>query len=115
MGAFAVGQVIVLPFPFSDLSQQKNRPALLLADAERGDWVLCQITSNPFMDSRAVELTELDFSTGGLQRISYARPGKLFTAHQSLILHTAGKLTPSSFHKTRNAVIALLQESPLSK
>lgn len=113
MGAFTVGQVIVLPFPFSDLSRQKNRPALLLADAEHGDWVLCQITSNPFMDSRAVELTSQDFSAGGLQRTSYARSGKLFTANQSLMLYAAGKLTLSSFHKTRNAVIALLQESPL--
>jgi mRNA interferase MazF len=42
MGAFTTGQVVILPFPFSDLSQQKNRPALLLADVGRGDWVLCQ-------------------------------------------------------------------------
>jgi hypothetical protein len=34
MGAFARGQVITLPFPYSDLSAQKLRPALLLADHE---------------------------------------------------------------------------------
>ena len=34
MGTLKAGQVVVLPFPFSDLSQQKLRPALLLADAE---------------------------------------------------------------------------------
>ncbi len=49
MGAFAAGQVIVVPFPFSDLSAQKYRPALILADAGRGDWVLCQITSIHFL------------------------------------------------------------------
>jgi len=48
MGAFAAGQVVVLPFPFSDLTRNKFRPALLLADARRGDWIACQITSNAF-------------------------------------------------------------------
>jgi mRNA interferase MazF len=82
MGAFASRQVILLPFPFSDLSASKLRPALVLADAGKGDWVLCQITSNPFADPLAVELKDPDFSAGGLQRVSYARPGKLFTAHE---------------------------------
>lgn len=47
MGAFAAGQVVLLPFPFSDLTRSKLRPALLLADAGRDDWIACQITSNP--------------------------------------------------------------------
>lgn len=49
MGSFATGQVVLLPFPFSDLSRSKYRPAAILADAGRGDWVLCQITSNPYV------------------------------------------------------------------
>ncbi len=77
MGAFASRQVILLPFPFSDLSASKLRPALVLADVGKGDWVLCQITSNAYTDPSAVELNAPDFSAGGLQRVSYARPGKL--------------------------------------
>jgi mRNA interferase MazF len=42
MGAFAAGPVVVLPFPFSDLTRNKLRPALLLADAGRGNWIACQ-------------------------------------------------------------------------
>lgn len=72
MGAFAAGQVVVVPFPFSDLSRSKYRPALLLADAAKGDWIACQITSNPYADLRAVEITSEDFVIGGLQRTSYA-------------------------------------------
>ena len=49
----AVGKVILVPFPFSDLSQSKLRPAVVLADAGRGDWVLCQVTSNPYGDPSA--------------------------------------------------------------
>jgi mRNA interferase MazF len=72
----------LLPFPYSDLSAQKMRPALLLADAGRGDWVLCQITSKPYADSYAIELTQTAFEQGSLQRISYARPSKLFTGNR---------------------------------
>ena len=56
MGAFAAGQVVLLPFPFSDLTQSKSRPALLLASVGRGDWIACQITSNPYADPLAIEL-----------------------------------------------------------
>ena len=50
----AAGAVVLVRFPFSDLSQTKLRPAVVLADAGRGDWILCQVTSNPYGDPRAV-------------------------------------------------------------
>ena len=75
------GAVVLVRFPFSDLSATKRRPAAVLADAGRGDLVLVQITSNPYADDRAVELTDASFASGSLDRTSYARPGKLFTAN----------------------------------
>jgi hypothetical protein len=67
------------------------RPALVLADAGRNDWLLCQITSQPFADARAVTLVDGDFSTGGLRLRSFARPAKLFTANASLVRSVAGQ------------------------
>jgi mRNA interferase MazF len=110
MGTFAAGQVVVLPFPFSDLSQTKFRPALLLADAGRGDWIACQITSNPYADPRAVEITEADFSSGSLQRTSYARPGKLFTASEGLFSSAPAIVTAEIIAGVREAVINLLRD-----
>ncbi|HEX9591772.1 MAG TPA: MazF family transcriptional regulator [bacterium] len=108
MGAFAAGQVVLLPFPFSDLSRSKFRPALLLADAGRGDWIACQITSNPFADTRAGEITDADFAVGGLQRLSYARPGKLLTAHQGLFAGNAGAVQTERLAAGRDAVVHLI-------
>lgn len=108
MGAFAAGNVIVLPFPFSDLSRSKFRPALLLADAGRGDWIACQITSNAYADERALCLQTPDFSQGSLQRVSYARPGKLFTANESLFASTAGQVRDEKLMQVRQAVVALI-------
>jgi mRNA interferase MazF len=99
---------VLLPFPFSDLSQSKLRPAIVLADAGRGDWVLCQVTSKPYADPNAVELTNGDFSTGSLKLTSYARPGKLFTASESLMTSQVGELKPDSLRKVIDAVVALL-------
>lgn len=77
---------MLVPFPFSDLSQTKQRPAVVLADAGRGDWVLCQITSNPYSDAQAITLAASDFQRGGLRDVSYARPGKLFTANNASLI-----------------------------
>ncbi len=92
MVPLAAGAVVVVPFPFSDLSQAKLRPAVILADAGRGDWILTQITSNPYGDPRAIELSEPSFREGSLRVTSYARPGKLFTANHSLIAGRVGAL-----------------------
>jgi mRNA interferase MazF len=81
----AAGAIVLVRFPFSDLSQSKLRPAIVLADAGRGDWILCQVTSNPYSDTRAIMLSDESFRQGGLQRTSYARPAKLFTTNHELI------------------------------
>ena len=108
MGTFAAGQVVVLPFPFSDLTERKYRPALLLAAAGRDDWIVCQITSNAYSDRRAVVLRDEDFFDGGLRRESFVRPGKLFTAHESLFSSVAGTLTAACLLSVRQAVVGLL-------
>jgi mRNA interferase MazF len=105
----AAGEVVLVPFPFSDLSQSKVRPAVCLADAGRGDWVLCQITSSPYGDPAAVPLGGADFGSGGLLVASFARPGKLFTAHAALMVRSVGVLNPGAFSRVLSAVVALLQ------
>jgi mRNA interferase MazF len=105
------GAVVLVPFPFSDLSQTKLRPALVLADASRGDWVLCQITSKPYGDAKAIEVKDDSLATGSLRVISYARPGKLFTANHSLIVMQVGTLKAEKFKQIIEAVIDLLQGS----
>lgn len=105
----AAGAVVLIPFPFSDLSRAKLRPAVVLADAGRGDFILCQVTSNPYADPTAIELRDDSFASGSLQRTSYARPGKLFTAHESLVRGQAGMLRPDVLRDLSARVIALLQ------
>jgi mRNA interferase MazF len=111
MGTLATGQVVLVPFPFSDLSRAKMRPAVVLAAAGREDWILCQVTSNPYGDERALEIAENDFETGSLRVTSYARPGKLFTASETLVAGTVGTLNSAMSKRLIESVIAIFQEN----
>ena len=105
----SAGSVVLIPFPSSDLSASKLRPAVELADAEKGDWILCQITSKPYSDPRAIELTDDNFAKGSLHVVSYARPAKLFTANRSLIVREVGMLKDDALKRVIDAVVELLR------
>ena len=60
MARFVKGDVVVVPFPFSNLTQAKRRPALILAQLEGDDRILCQITSQQVQDQYAIEIDDLD-------------------------------------------------------
>ncbi len=111
MGAPPAGSVVLVPFPFSDLTRSKRRPAVVLASVSRGDVVLCQVTSNPYGDSIAVAIDDPDFSEGGLRRErSFVRPGKLFTASSELVVARVGRLTQEKHREVLEVIIGLLRE-----
>jgi len=107
----ANGAVVLVRFPFSDLSNSKLRPAIVLADAGRGDWVLCQITSQHYTDPTAIKITNTDITSGLLKKTSYARPGKLFTANAFLMTMHIGDLTNAKLEEIVKAIISLLEKS----
>lgn len=109
MEAPSAGSVVLVPFPFSDLSESKLRPAVLLAAISRDDFVCCQITSNPYADPNAVELTDEHFEEGSLKRVSYARPGKLFAANLQLFEGQAGVLENDPKEEIVNRIVRLLR------
>jgi mRNA interferase MazF len=74
MGTLAAGQVVLVRFPFSDLTASKLRPAVVLADAGRDDWILCQITSKSYGDTRAISLEDGDFAVGSFATHQFRAP-----------------------------------------
>jgi len=84
------------------------RPAVVLADTGRDDWILCQVTSNPYGDEKAIVVSETDFESGALRVTSYARPGKLFTANASLIVESVGELKKPIVKKMIENVVEIL-------
>jgi len=107
----SAGGIVLVPFPFSDLSQAKLRPAAVLAHAGRDDWILCQVTSIPYGDPRAVHLPLSSFASGSLRSDSYARPGKLFTASGELMVAEVATLNPEARQHLIESVVAILRGS----
>ena len=69
-----VGEIVVLPFPQTDLRVGRRRPALVVADLKGDDLILCQITSQArTSDGYSVTLNSTDFEHGNLNVASYIR------------------------------------------
>jgi mRNA-degrading endonuclease toxin of MazEF toxin-antitoxin module len=100
------GDVVVVPFPFSDLKEAKRRPALVLASLDGDDLILCQITSRQTRDRYAIPLEDDDFASGSLRQASNLRPNRLFTADRALILYRVGTL---KLEKLKEAVHRLTE------
>ena len=92
MGKFIKGDIVVVPFPFSDFSASKRRPAIVLASLSGDDLVLSQITSKNISDSMSIAIDSNDVINGTLNIASNIRPNKLFTTDESIILYKIGTL-----------------------
>jgi len=109
MERFVKGDVVVVPFPFSDLTRAKRRPALVIAELEGDDLILCQITSQSVRDRYAVPIDENDFETGTLKQRSNLRPNRIFTADRHIILYRAGHLKPEKMNEVIKEIVGFLR------
>jgi mRNA interferase MazF len=108
MEEFVKGDVVVLPFPFSDLTRSKRRPALVVAGLDGGDVILCQITSAARIDGYSILLSDGDFKEGSLDVSSIIRPNRLFTADSSIIIYKAGVLDASKIKEVENELVRIM-------
>lgn len=110
MAKFVKGDVVVVPFPFSDLTEAKRRPALVISALEGDDLILCQITSQSIRDIHAVALADQDFETGSLKQPSNARPNRIFTADSHIVLYRVGGLKQDKLNEIIEKVVAVIRE-----
>ncbi len=110
MATFIKGDVVIVPFPFSDLTNAKRRPALVLATLTRNDLILCLITSQASNDPYAIAISSADFATGSLNRDSYVKANRLFTANEQIIAYKIGALTADKINEVITKIIEILQQ-----
>jgi mRNA interferase MazF len=84
------GNIVIIPFPFTDNNNTKLRPAIAVSDQMRQDVILCQITSRKPADNCAVYVSDSDLSEGALRQGSWIRVNKIFTMDSSNILKIIG-------------------------
>jgi mRNA interferase MazF len=79
--------------------------------AGHDDWLLCQVTSNPYSDPQAIKVTAAEMAQGGLNTTSFVRPLKVFTANGNVIAKRVGILKPETFKVIIDALIHTLRNS----
>ncbi len=101
------GQIVLVEFPFTDLSHSKYRPVLLLRPASRryADWVVCMISSrlhqvDPEIDE-VLQPEDPDFGTSGLKVTSLIRLSRLAVIAESQMLGLLGTLSQQRLHQLR--------------
>src|SRR3989304_6319215 len=109
MARFVKGDVVVVPFPFSDLTKAKKRPALVIAVLGGNDLILCQITSQSVKDNYSIFLNDADFVEGGLKQLSNLRPNRIFTADSHIILYRVGKLKSEKLNKVTEKIVEIIK------
>lgn len=109
MEAFIVGDVVLVSFPFTDLSDKKTRPAFVASLVGGHDLLLCMITSHAYNDPHAIHVPEQDFETGGLLINCAVRPRHMFTASTSIIKKKTGTFTPQFTQRIKDTIIHWLE------
>jgi len=108
MERFIKGDIVIIPFPFSDLSGSKRRPAFVITELGGDDVLLCQITSKAGKDRYSINLVSSDFHEGGLLLSSNIRPNKIFTADKSIIIRRAGTVKTAIVDKVIDTIIDII-------
>ena len=104
------GDVISVPFPFSDASATKRRPALVIAGSDSNNIIVCPITSKPGRDYE-IKLEDQDFRIGQLNLSPcYIRPNIIATVDKSNVIRHIGNLQDEKINEVINKIIEILQK-----
>lgn len=105
---FKSGDVVVIPYPFTDQTRTKLRPVLVItAPDDQGDFIGLAITSKSYHPG-AIAVTQPDMQTGKLPKPSWVRTDKVFTLNESMTVKTVGQLTAELLRQTLSALCGKL-------
>ena len=106
------GEILLVPFPFSDLSSIKQRPVLVLSKTQDNikseDLITCGITSNLKDSKYSVVIDDQDLETGKIPTRSRIKIDKLFTVEKSAVKKKLAKVNRETFDKSREEFLKLV-------
>ncbi len=89
---FKIGDIVLVSFPFSDFSQKKIRPALVVSNNLKGkDVILCGITSQK--DENLISLKNKDLIFGELPKDSFIKAEKIVVFQKNLIFKNVASIS----------------------
>lgn len=93
---YSRGDVVLIPFPFTDLSAKKTRPAVVVSSVHyhsvRSELLLTYVSSQIAKADAGLDHVLIDWASAGLPRPSFVRP-KLAAIESTLVVHHVGRLS----------------------
>ena len=109
---FEQGEILLVPFPFTNLSSIKKRPVLVISTSEYNkkneDIITCGITSNLKDNECSILLTNKELLKGLLPKESRIKVDKLFTLEKSIVQRKFGKVKPSVLLEVRKELFKII-------
>ena len=109
MGSFTRGEVVLFPFPYTDLTNRKLRPCLVISEDMQDDIILCQITSKKISkDIYSVELRKNETRNGSLMIDSYIRSNMIFTAIKKQIVRKLCSINDEKYNEVVSVITKII-------
>jgi mRNA interferase MazF len=106
--SYKPGELVGIPFPYSDLTSENRRPVLVIPTPDRhGDFVGLAVTSVPTFES-AVPIDDNSMAKGRLPRASWVHCDKIFTLGGNVVVRNYGKLKDDVFLQIVNGLCKYL-------
>ncbi len=106
------GEIVIVPFPFSDLRSVKKRPVLVLSKKEDNmvsdDIITCGITSNIKESKYSVLIENKNLDRGQIPMKSRIKVNKLFTLDKRIVEKSVGKINKETFIRVKKEFLNLL-------
>lgn len=116
MAVKRAGQIVLTPFPYTDLSGAKLRPVLMLRQASRfDDWLVCMVSSK--LDQADAGFDEVltpadgDFAASGLKVPSALRLSRLAVLDASLLVGSIGSISDARMARVRQRLAQWIAEA----
>src|SRR3989344_879520 len=107
-------EIVLMPFPYTDMSKSKKRPVLVLSNLDYNsrseDVICCALTSNPYVHIDTVDLDNSELEEGKLRKKSKIKSSKIFTLSQKKIIKTIGRLKKEKLHEVLKRIDGFMME-----
>jgi mRNA interferase MazF len=105
--------IILIPFPYTDLTETKQRPAIIVSNNNYNDTlddvVVCAVTSKFQRDEFCIELLDKDLDYGNLPEVSFVKAHKLLTIHKSKIIKKYSRVKEDYFSTIQDRIADLIE------
>lgn len=103
------GDLLLIPFPFTDLSAAKRRPVLVLTRADAyGDFIALPVTSRP-QPEHGLPIAATDLTAGKLPAPSWIRTNRIVTLNAGLVVKQVGRIADALLRTATDRICQHLQ------